>query len=101
MGAVLVGLLCLLGTALFAQAVGRLPRRGRADLASWSRVGFWTLAMALTLVSLLGLDERADANLAYHMLQHVLIGDLVPALIVLATRGPLGLFLLPAPLLAP
>jgi putative membrane protein len=33
--------------------------------------------------------------------QHVLIGDLAPALMTVAVRGPLLVFLLPAPLLAP
>jgi cytochrome c oxidase assembly factor CtaG len=35
------------------------------------------------------------------MTQHVLIGDLAIALLVLATRGPLSLFLLPPSVLAP
>jgi putative membrane protein len=35
------------------------------------------------------------------MTQHVLIGDLVPALSLLAVRGPLVFFLLPAAILAP
>ena len=35
------------------------------------------------------------------MAQHVLIGDLVPALMLLAVRGPLLFFLLPAAVLAP
>jgi putative membrane protein len=52
-------------------------------------------------VALLALDERADSNLAVHMTQHVLIGDLAPALLVLATRGPLVVFLLPPLVLAP
>jgi cytochrome c oxidase assembly factor CtaG len=35
------------------------------------------------------------------MTQHVLVGDLSPALLVLATRGPLALFLLPPAVLKP
>jgi cytochrome c oxidase assembly factor CtaG len=36
-----------------------------------------------------------------HMLQHVLIGDASAALLITAVRGPLLVFLLPAPVLAP
>ena len=93
--------LCALGTLLFAQAAVRLRRRGRPDLAGWTRAALWLVGMALTLGALLGLDARADENLAWHMTQHVVVGDLVPALLEHATRGPLGVFLLPAPILAP
>ena len=93
--------LCAFGTLLFAQAVVRLRRRGRADLAGWTRVALWLVGMALTLFALLGLDVRSDDNLAWHMVQHVVIGDAVPALLVLATRGPLSVFLLPAAVLTP
>jgi putative membrane protein len=98
---VAVVILCVLGTILFAQAAVRLRRRGRADLAGWTRTALWLAGMGLTLGALLGLDARADDNLAWHMTQHVVVGDLVPVLLVLATRGPLSVFLLPAPILAP
>lgn len=88
---------------LFAQAVVRLRRRGRADLASWDRVALFALGLGLTVFALVGpLDRIADEKLlAAHMGQHVLIGDLGPALMVVAVRGPLLVFLLPAPVLAP
>src|SRR5439155_7372754 len=38
--------------------------------------------------------------LSAHMLQHMVIGDLAPALGLLAIRGPLTFFLLPAPVLS-
>jgi putative membrane protein len=48
------------------------------------------------------LDRLADDKLlSAHMGQHVLIGDLGPALMVTAVRGPLLVFLLPAAVLAP
>jgi putative membrane protein len=61
------------------------------------------LGLAITLFALVGpLDRLADDKLlAAHMGQHVLIGDLAPALMTFAVRGPLLVFLLPAPLLAP
>ena len=37
--------------------------------------------------------------LAAHMLQHLLLGDVGPLLLVLGTRGPLAVFLLPRPVL--
>jgi putative membrane protein len=91
------------GALLFAQAVVRLRRRGRPDLAGWNRVALFAAALALVWVALLSpLDGVAEEKLLTgHMAQHVLIGDLVPALTMLALRGPLVLFLLPAAILAP
>jgi putative membrane protein len=88
---------------LFAQAVFRLRRRGRPDLAGWDRVVLFASGLALTVFALVGpLDRLADDDLlSAHMGQHVLIGDLGPALMVTAVRGPLLFFLLPAPVLAP
>ena len=93
--------LCAVATLLFAQAVLRLRRRGRTDLAGWGRAALFAAGIALVPLSLLALDERADENLTWHMTQHVLVGDLSPALLVLATRGPLALFLLPPAVLKP
>jgi putative membrane protein len=100
---VLVLALLALGAALFAQAVVRLRRRGRADRAGWDRIALYGLGLALMWVALLSpLDEVAEEKLlAGHMGQHVLIGDLAPALLTLAVRGPLLVFLLPAAVLAP
>jgi len=87
---------------LFLQAVVRLRRRGRADLAGWDRVALFGLGLGVTLFALIGpLDNLADEKLlSAHMTQHVLIGDLGPALMVAALRGPLLVFFLPAPILA-
>lgn len=93
--------LCAVASLLFAQAVVRLRRRGRADLASWRRVALFALGIALILLALVPFDELADENLTAHMTQHVIIGDLAVALLVLATRGPLSVFLLPPSVLAP
>src|SRR4051812_18701457 len=88
---------------LFAQAVLRLRRRRRADLAGWDRVALFGAGLAVTLFALIGpLDDLADEKLlSAHMSQHVLIGDLGPALMVTALRGPLLVFSLPASILAP
>jgi putative membrane protein len=88
---------------LFLQAVVRLRRRGRADLAGWDRVALFAAGLGVTLFALIGsLDNLADEKLlSAHMGQHVLIGDLGPALMVTALRGPLLVFFLPAAVLAP
>src|SRR5205814_7806891 len=59
--------------------------------------------LAVTHFALVGpLDRIADDKLlSAHMGQHVLIGDLGPALMVTALRGPLLVFFLPAAVLAP
>jgi putative copper resistance protein D len=92
-----------LSALLFLQAVMRLRRRGRADLAGWDRIALFGAGLAVTLFALIGpLDRVADEKLlSAHMGQHVLIGDLGPALMVTALRGPLLVFFLPAPILAP
>jgi putative membrane protein len=91
-----------LAAVLFAQAFVRLRRRGRTDHASWGRAALFAAALAaLTLPLVSPLDRAADTYLlSAHMLEHVLIGDVAPALLVLALRGPLLFFFLPAAPLA-
>lgn len=90
----------LLAAAAFAQGFVRLRRRGRTDLAGSERAVLFGIALALWLLALSPpLDGLADRLLAGHMLEHVLIGDAVPALVLVAVRGPLLFFLLPARLL--
>lgn len=93
----------IVATALFVRAFARLRRRGRSDHASWDRPLLFaagTAALVLPLVS--PLDPIADHYLlSAHMLEHVLIGDAAPALFLLALRGPLLFFFVPAEVLAP
>jgi cytochrome c oxidase assembly factor CtaG len=93
--------LTVLAAGLFVQAVLRLRRRGRADLAGADRVLLFGGGLALLVLPLVSpLEGVADRYLlSAHMLQHVLVADAGPALLVLAVRGPLAFFLLPAPLL--
>lgn len=81
--------------ALPLRAVLSLRRRGRVDLAPWSRAALAALGAGIWLGALTVLDEPADSWLSMHMLQHVLIGDVVPLLLVLAVRGPLVVRVLP------
>src|SRR3954469_24685910 len=96
----------LIGTALalmlFAQAFIRLRRR-RPDHAPWSRALLFAGGLALLVLPLVSpLDHLGDEELlSAHMLQHVLIGDAAPALLLVAVRGPLLFFLLPPVLLRP
>jgi putative membrane protein len=96
-------IVAVVAALLFLQAVVRLRRRGRADLAGWDRVALFAAGLGVTLFALIGpLDNLADEKLlSAHMGQHVLIGDLGPALMVTALRGPLLVFFLPAAILAP
>jgi putative membrane protein len=99
--AVLIG--SALALVLFAQAFVRLRRRGRADHAGWDRAALFVAAVTLGTLALVSpLDYIGEEYLlSAHMLQHVVIGDLAVALAIVAIRGPLTFFLLPAAVLAP
>ena len=92
-----------IAAVLFAQAFVRLRRRGRTDHAGWDRAALFTGGLALAVLPLVSpLDAAGDHYLlSAHMLQHVLIGDASPLLLVLAVRGPLVFFLLPPAVLKP
>jgi cytochrome c oxidase assembly factor CtaG len=81
----------------FGQAFACVRRRGRADHAPWSRIVLFVLAVVLGTLALVSpLDEVGDSYLlSGHMLQHVLIGDVAPALALVALRGPLLFFVVP------
>ncbi len=85
----------------FFQGFVRLRRRGRHDHASWGRAALFTLGLATAVLPLVSpLDELGDRFLlSAHMLQHVLIGDAAPALLLVSLRGPLLFFAFPEPLL--
>jgi putative membrane protein len=84
--------------ALFVRAFVRLRRRGRADHAGWGRLALFVAAIAASILPLVSpLDAAGDGYLiSAHMLQHVLIGDVAPALALAALRGPLLFFFVPA-----
>jgi cytochrome c oxidase assembly factor CtaG len=89
--------------ALFGQGFVRLRRRGRPDLAPWSRALLFGLGVAVSVAPLVSpIDPLSDDYLlSVHMLEHVLLGDAGPALMVCAVRGPLLVFMLPPLVLAP
>ena len=89
-----------LAAAAFTQGFVRLRRRGRRDLAGWDRAALFALALVLGVLALSPpFDRAADQLLAAHMLEHVMIGDAMAALLLVAVRGPLLFFLLPSRLL--
>jgi putative membrane protein len=92
-----------LGVVLFAQGWLRLRRRGRRDLADWKRAALFAGGLLVVLAGLLSpIHSIGERHLLWvHMLQHVLIGDLGIALIVLSVRGPLHVFLLPPRVIGP
>ena len=94
---------CVLALLLFFHGFVRLRHRGRKDLAGWGRAALFVTAVVLTYLALDSpLDAIADDYLlSAHMLEHVVIGDIAIALAMLAVRGPLIFFMLPAAVLSP
>ena len=88
---------------LFAHGFVRLRRRGRTDHAGWGRAALFVAGVACATLPLVSpLDEAGDRFLlSAHMLEHMLVGDAAPALILLALRGPLLFFFVPAAVLRP
>jgi putative membrane protein len=89
--------------ALYAYAFLRLRRRGRPDHAQALDASLFVAGVtAGTLALVSPIDALAeDTLLSAHMLQHLLIGDVAPLLLMLGIRGPIAFFFLPAPLLRP
>jgi putative membrane protein len=98
----LVLALAAVAVVCFAQGFLRLRRRGRADHAGWYRAGLFAVGLAILVLPLVSpLDLLGDRYLlSAHMLQHVLIADVAPALILVALRGPLLFFVVPTALLS-
>jgi putative membrane protein len=90
-----------LAALFFAQGWLRLRRRGRCDLADWKRAALFAAGLVVVLAGLVSPIHTIgeDDLLSVHMLQHVLLGDSAPALILLGLRGPLSLLIVPRPVL--
>lgn len=74
----------------FARARSRPRRR-----PGWDRAALFAAGLATGFAALVHLHEPAQRLASAHMLQHVLIGDLAPLLVLLALRGPLFHAVLP------
>jgi putative membrane protein len=97
----LVLALAAVAAVCFFRGFAKLRRRGRTDHAPINRAVLFVLGLAVLVLPLVSpLDELGDRYLlSAHMLQHVLIADAAPALLLVALRGPLLLFAVPAALL--
>ena len=80
--------IALLGLA-YAKRASTLRRRG-TPVPRWRQALFW-LGIALLLAALVSpIDHLGEDDLfAFHMLQHVLLGDLAPMAILAGLTGPL------------
>jgi putative membrane protein len=90
-----------LAMVLYLRAWIRLRRRGRRDRASLGRLASFSVGIAFATLALVSpIDPIGERYLlSVHMLQHVLLGDSAPALILLGLRGPLSLLIVPRPVL--
>ena len=90
-----------LAAALYAQGFVRLRRRSGAAHATPARALLLGAGLAVSLLAIVSPVDAIgeDQLLTAHMLQHLLLGDLGPLLLVLGVAGPLGVFLLPPQLL--
>jgi putative membrane protein len=89
--------LALSAAAVASYGVGfrRLRRRARRRVSdAQALLCVLGIAVALTAVSP-PFDSAADGRLSMHMLQHLLLGDVTPLLLVAAIRGPMSVFALP------
>jgi putative membrane protein len=78
----------LVGVVLYGLRARTLARRG-APVARW-RVAAFAGSVVLFAAALASpLEERAEELFVFHMIQHVLLGDLAPLLFVLGVTGPL------------
>jgi putative membrane protein len=83
---------------VFAPAFARMRRR-QPESAPWTRAGLFAAGLALMVLPLMSPLNAAGQRylISAHMLEHVLLADAGPALLVLAVRGPLARSLLPRP----
>jgi cytochrome c oxidase assembly factor CtaG len=72
----------------YAVRARTLARRGR-PVPAWRRACFAAGLVLLAFAVSPPMDRWADERLSLHMLEHVLLGDLAPLLIVLGLTGPL------------
>jgi len=81
--------------ASYGAGFRRLRSRGRSRVSDRQALLF-ALGIAIGLVAVSPpFDSAADDRLSMHMLQHLLLGDVTPLLLVAAIRGPMSVFALP------
>ena len=85
----------VVAAALFARGFRRVRRQRHAREAGWDRVALFAAGLAAGLVAVAVFHEPAEERASAHMLQHVLLGDLAPALLLVAIRWPLAVAVVP------
>jgi putative membrane protein len=78
----------LLLAALYARRVHTLRRRGQAP-PGW-RIALFALGVVLLLAALVSpIDYYVESSFGFHMIQHILLGDLAPLAILGGLTGPI------------
>jgi putative membrane protein len=80
--------LIALGAFAYERRVRTLATRG-APVPAWRRVLFWASVALLLLALASPVHEFGEELFAFHMLQHVLLGDLAALCFVASLTGPL------------
>jgi cytochrome c oxidase assembly factor CtaG len=78
---------CSAYLTLYGVRARTLRREGR-PVAGWHVVCFVIGALSVALVQLPPFDSLADGVLFWHMIQHIILGDLSSLLIVIGLTGP-------------
>jgi putative membrane protein len=78
----------LVASVMYAIRARTLARRG-TPVPTWRIVSFAGAVVLFAVALSPPLESRADDLFSFHMLQHVLLGDLAPLLFVLGLTGPL------------
>ncbi|HXG77388.1 MAG TPA: cytochrome c oxidase assembly protein [Gaiellaceae bacterium] len=80
---------------LFARGLRRARARRFPRDAGWDRAALFGLGLLAGLSGLLVFHGPAEERASAHMLQHVLVGDAMPALLLVALRGSLAVHVVP------
>lgn len=96
MGDLLTPLVASLGATICFVDGFRRRRRGRHRRdAGWDRAALFGAGVLAGLAGLVLFHRAAEESASAHMAQHVLVGDLAPALVLVALRGPLFFAVVP------
>lgn len=96
MGDLLTPLVASLGTtAFFVDGFRRLRGGRHRRHAGWDRAALFAAGLLAGLAGLVVFHRAAEESASAHMAQHVLVGDLAPALLLVALRGPLYFAVVP------
>lgn len=96
LGDLLTPAVAAVGATFFFVSGFRTLRRGRHRRhAGWDRAALFAAGVLAGVAGLVLFHVPAEESASAHMAQHVLIGDLAPALVLVALRGPLFFVVVP------